>query len=49
MEVDWGPKLLENKQIDWGAHHASTFIHLKYDALYNYPIAIIAFPTLTQS
>ena len=29
MEVDWGPKILENTQVDWGVH--------QHDALYDYP------------
>ena len=29
MEVDWGPKFLENKQVDWGDH--------QHDTLHHYP------------
>ena len=31
MEVDWGPKFLQKKQVDMGVHHTSSFTHLKYD------------------
>ena len=37
MEADWGPYFLENKQVDWEVHHASTFIYIQQDALYDCP------------
>ena len=49
MEVDWGPKFLENNQVDWGAHHASTNIHLKHDVQYDYPSCNHRISTFTPS